>query len=339
MSVAKVLRWLDALTPPQNSGLSDEGAQEALSAARTPIQEFLKNVPSTVFRGRYGHVTMVASRTVFTAPLEWVALLLASGSTVRLKRPEAGLSIWDSWVKTAENLPLTITTERTLLHDTELVIAMGSDETIATLKEQCLTGPEFLGFGSKFSIALVTNETVIQDSKTPNDVWGRIAADVALYDTRGCMSPSIVLTTTPLHEAIPRLAHAMESANVIWPRGTISDFEGAKIRERIVLSKLVGQVVEEKAFSILGLPLHYTSTAALPRVLQVVHVDSIADMLSYVMEHAGQLSTVGTDLSDDTIFNDIAPHTRVCKLGQMQRPPILRLHDGIPWIDKLFVTT
>ena len=128
MSVAKVLDWLESLEPPKGSGLSDEGAKAALQAALHPITEFLKTNPTP--QCRFRRATMVASRTVFTAPLEWVALLLAGGCQVTLKRPAEALTIWDEWVKTAHALPLHVTTERTQIADAELLVAMGSDETI-----------------------------------------------------------------------------------------------------------------------------------------------------------------------------------------------------------------
>ena len=105
MSVAKVLDWLESLEPPKGSGLSDEGAKAALQAALHPITEFLTTNPTP--QCRFRRATMVASRTVFTAPLEWVALLLAGGCQVTLKRPAEALTIWDEWVKTAHALPST----------------------------------------------------------------------------------------------------------------------------------------------------------------------------------------------------------------------------------------
>ena len=150
------------------------------------------------------------------------------------------------------------------------------------------------------------------------------------------MSPSIVFTTTPLHEALQYLSVAMERAESVWPRGEITEFEGAKIRERTILGKLVGHVKEGKHYTVIGLPTRYASVQALPRVLQVVQVDSVADVLSFVGRHETQLSTIGTDLEDTTELQSLVPNTRVCSLGRMQRPPIQRLHDGVPWLDTLF---
>ena len=196
-----------------------------------------------------------------------------------------------------------------------------------------------MGFGHKFSCVLVTPESTVPDTTIPKgftDVWGRIAADIAMYDTRGCMSPSLVFTTHPLDLAMQSLSAAMARAEARWPRGEISAYEGAKIRERIILGKTVGRVELGQNYAVIGVPLSFATLSALPRCIHVIHVETIEPFLSFVQEHAVHLSTIGTNLSAMAQLHRAGPKTRICALGRMQRPHIQRLHDGVDWIKELF---
>jgi hypothetical protein len=212
---------------------------------------------------------------------------------------------------------------------------MGSDDTIATLNQQLSSSTIFLGFGHKYSIAWVTETYMEPDQRVPNHMqssWDSLAFDSALHDSRGCMSPSIVFTTLPLEVAIERLDTSMRKAEELCPRGIITDYEGAEIRNRSALTKVVGHVRSGHGYTIHGLPHSYVQPAALPRTVEIVSVKNAHEAVDILHPWASGLSTVGTDDPNSIHIWRKMGTPRVCRLGRMQSPPIVRPHDGVDWL-------
>src|SRR5690606_38507510 len=99
--------------------------------------------------------TFVAARTVVTAPIEWLAVLLARGAAVTLKHPagQAGLAPWLRDHAVTLGLPLAITDDRDAVRGAPLVIAMGDDDTVAAVQASADAGARVLGFGHRVSVA------------------------------------------------------------------------------------------------------------------------------------------------------------------------------------------
>ena len=68
----------------------------------------------------------------------------------------------------------------------------------------------------------------------------------------------------------------------------------------------------------------YNEEDALPRTIAVVQLPDRSAALELLRPWARWLSTVGTDEPGTDWLG-----ARVCALGQMQRPPVDRLHDGV----------
>ena len=58
----------------------------------------------------------------------------------------------------------------------------------------------------------------------------------------------------------------------------------------------------------------------------------IMNFLRCIAPFHRSLSTVGTDDPRSTSAWFAAGATRVCRIGRMQRPPLIRPHDGEDWI-------
>ena len=215
----KVFAWRDRLrqVQPLVPSLSPEGAAEALRVALDALDE----LPALVERPAPPHTVFVAARTVFTAPIEWCAVLLSRGGRVTIKSPDSLLP-WFEQLADATDLPLQATTDRGVLQRADRVVVMGSDATVRTLQSSCA---DVLGFGSRFSVAWWTNPASAD----------ALATDLALHDGRGCMSPVAIFS--PLPDAAERLTAAMERAQQRLPRGSLSPAEGALIRERGALAR------------------------------------------------------------------------------------------------------
>lgn len=283
--------------------LSEANARLGLQTAVRAIQAELH---ANLERPAPAHTVFVASSTVFTVALEWCAVLLARGGRVTLKTPR-GLEAWYDALAASTDLPLEATTDRSVLNDADRVVLMGSDATVDAVRS-ALTHPDrLLAFGSRHSFAWFTDPTRAE--------W--LALDTVLFDGRGCMSPCAIFS--PMANAGELLANELHQAREVLPMGDLAPSEAAWIRERRMLAAVVGRVVSDH---VIELPVEYWSPRPTPG-MAVVH--PLADFASLPIE-PNRLSVLGSD-------RDTRDDVRCVQLGRMQRPPLVRTHDGVNWLD------
>lgn len=298
------LSWIPALrdVEPAVTHLSRAGARHALDAAL----DGLADVERHLDRPAPEHTVFVAARTVFTAPLEWIAVLTGRGGRVTVKSPEPLLP----WFRQLESLVdgLSVTADRAVVDTADRVVAMGSDATIAALREQ--VGDRLLGFGARYSVAWWSDPARAHD----------LAWDLILHDGRGCMSPTAIFSPLPdaaslLHQALTELA---------VPRGPLAPIEAARIRERVALARVLGEAHLGTDHAVIGLPASHAAATGFPRLAVIHPASSPQELLDRLPSQ--RLSVIGTDSP--------LPHTphRTAELGTMQKPPLDRLHDGVDWL-------
>ena len=309
--------YLRTLSP--DVGLSPTNASLGLTAAL----DALDDLPAHLHAPAPRHTVFVAASTVFTAPIEWLALLLGRGGRVTIKAPEALASWFDTLADTARRvgLPLQSTTDRAVLTQPdaaglrpEVVVAMGSDATLDAIRATLTDEQRLVGFGTRISVAFWTDPQQAD----------ALALDLALYDGRGCMSPVAVFT--PLPDAVELLAAAMERAEARWPCGALRPGEAAAVRSQRALARVLGAERSGPGWAVHQLPVDRFDVArAFPRVA-VLHPADRQAFLDTIQPWNGRLSTVGTDTRLEV------RDARVCPLGRMQRPPLERRHDGVDWL-------
>ena len=336
-----VRAWRDRLAELdpsfQPTGLSPEGTREALDAALAALDDDSLEAVARMGGRPFPTAAVVCARTVTTAPIEWCAVLAGRGSAVLLKYSARDPVLASLLVGAARDvgLPLVGVTERSAVLQADLVVAMGSDDTVQAIRGALPARVRLLPHGHRFSAAWIIEEPLPVDPRVPEGFetpWGGIAADAALHDGRGCYSPVAVFTPLPLEEAADRLATAMEAAAARWPVGTISPAEHAAIRARRALARVTGLVREGDGWSVHGLPLVHLDPLALPRSVAVYQVDDATEAARALAPYARWLSTIGTDDSDSLGTWVSLGATRLCRPGRMQRPPLLRPHDGEDWL-------
>lgn len=313
---------LDALPPCwQHHNTLKAAVETALDALSDEVLSELQTRDVTA----YDSAALVLARTVPTATIEWCALFLGWGSRVILKPPSETphLADWLSTTAQEAGLPLSTSNERAVLNQVDCVVAMGNDASIQAIGQPLPDDTSYTGLGERFSVAWVD----------AHEQWIHVAQDIALHDTRGCMSPTAIYTELPLHEACRKLHQALESVAEALPRGRVLPYESAAIRARRQMAQAttgvacVGAHGEVHGLKTLrGLPL------SLPRCPAVYQVAAPTVMVECVTPFADQLSTVGAPPSTHAAFRLAFPTARICALGHMQRPPVLRLHDGLDWI-------
>ena len=276
----------------------------------------------------YERAAMVSARTVPTAVMEWCAVLLGRGSEVTIKHPRGAPGLVPLLATTAAKvgLPLNLTDQAEALKTQDLVVSMGSDTTVQTIAEALPPETSHVALGHRFSIAWVTG--------SPS--WEAIAQDIALHDSRGCMSPAVVFVQgeqEALEASCHHLVEALDAVGQHWPRGVATPLEHAKTRARSALSHATtGLALQGKTCRVHGLLACHFEPESLPRCPAVIAVEDVRTLASCLTPWKRWLSTVGTNLPvDEPTLIQSGAH-RVCGLGDMQRPPLIRMHDGIDWI-------
>ena len=113
------------------------------------------------------------------------------------------------------------------LLESPCIVAMGSDATLAKLREKVRPHQRWVGYGHRLSIA-------IKGARVSSDAWAeRMALDIALWDQAGCLSPAaiyVVGDSRNADETAASLANALETAETHWPRGRVTTAAATAIR-------------------------------------------------------------------------------------------------------------
>lgn len=340
MSWGAVRTWRDRLRASDlsrvDAGVSPEGLREALDAALDALSDAALDEVAGLGLRPFPTASVVTAATVSTAAVEWLAVLLGRGSRVLLKASTRAPGLAPLLVRegAAIGLPVELADREAAL-TADLVVAMGSDATLARIRERLRPGARLLPHGHRFSAAWVTGAPLPDDPLVPEafrDPWGRVAADAALHDGRGCLSPVVVLTPLPLEEAAEGLGAALARAEARWPRGRVDAHEAAGIRTRRALARVTGRVAEGAGWSVHALPADRWVPGVQPRSLALVHATNPEEARRVLAPWRRALSTVGTDdPATASRWIDVGA-TRVCATGRMQRPPLVRAHDGEDWL-------
>ncbi len=279
---------------------------------RTTLAGFPDHPRDVDLRGRT--VLLIGSANVYTALVPWIVVLRQAGARVRVK-PARGQVAALAAITEGLGADLCVwrggedpDAELQAFDGVNGVIAFGGAEALEALRARTPATAMFFGFGPRFAVAACER---IGEPEARG-----LARDVALYDTRGCMSPAAVFATDA---GIPLLVNAMAEAEALWPRGPISGAEAAAIRARKLLTRAAtGTVLEGSGWTVLVSNAPF-SPVALPRVLVVHPVNALPQVNPYV----GQLGTVAGDAAPTL------QALRRCVIGEMQAPTHDGTHEGV----------
>ncbi len=319
------------------TGLSAAGARYAWEAALTGLES--DDLARRLVGAAPRRVGIVCSGNVFIAPLEWVVSLALRGVDVVLKPATGQEAAVHGMVAALSGLPGRVEvamwrggdveTEAFALAGCDAVLGFGGAEAMEAIGARVAMwrpAPRWLPFGPKAGVALVAS--------LDHACAARLADDHALHDGRGCMSPAAVLAVDADLEA---MATAMAAAQATWPRGEVSPAEGAAIRARIALARVLGRVHEGEGWAVLELPVSHLRLTALPRVAVVHRVRSLEEADTLVAAQGDGVGTLATDTVAGMGLRDASNHApRVCAPGEMQRPPFARFHDGLDVLGALW---
>jgi len=326
-ALAALKEWAASDPSSWNTGLSTEGARLAQKTAESLIVS--GTIPSFTAPN---HTVIWCAANVFTAPLEWVVQLTANGGTVTLKAPsdspESAIGIAEAFSCMNVKVHTAPFAESWgLLERADAVIGFGATASMESLSNHLRPETTSSLHGHMVSIAIVDS-----DAGDLSETAASLAMDLTLYDGRGCMSPVAIFVLGSKQEGFAyRLSESLEAAEKVTPRGDLSPREGAEWRRKTGLSRILGLCIEGDNWAVATSPLEHFEPYGQPRMASIYCVDTIDSALEAL--HGVPLSTCGTNVDGGLLEG--SGFTRICQLGEMQSPPVNRLHDGVDVLKKL----
>ncbi len=228
--------------------------------------------------------------------------------------------------------------------EAELVVASGSDESLAAIRHR--VSGRFIGYGHKLSLSLLTHEALEQ----AHEAAERTAYDVALFDQHGCLSPQLVYVED--HGAVSPAAFARLLAGALadWqtrlPRGRISPAASRRIRR--VRDEAEWQTLAGKDIVLHASPggtewtvIYEADPRFVPsplyRTVRVKPLAGLERLDALLAPWRPYLEAVGTVVPSEshrrqTLLEVLAGGglSRICPVGTMQTPPLGWRHGGRP---------
>lgn len=267
--------------------------------------------------GDAAHVHVILSANVFVGALRALAIARAAAPRVTVRPSSRDPVLAEALVAALGDPAVAIAGERdAAASDADRIDVYGRAETIEQVRRRARPGVSVRAHGPGLGIAVVTRSADIADASRA------LAADVVVFDQRGCLSPRLALVEgDPTRaEAFADSLHASLSA---WagrvPRGLLDDEEREEARRWQESLAFAGRVWSAPQHTVgLGDRLLVPPSG---RHLQVVPVSDLRAAAVLLGPIAGAVVTVGTDAPEAA--RTLAPaHARIAALGCMQRPPL-----------------
>src|SRR5580658_1068491 len=245
--------------------------------------------------------------------------------------------------------------ESVLWASADCIVATGSDETLAAIRQKLPPTARFVGHGTRVSFGYVTKEAL---ERQAHHVAERAAADVTAWNQRGCLSPHVIYVEESGggrgEEFANLLAGKLEALEKTHPRGTLSASDAAAIAIRRSFYEVraahspdtrMWSSRESTAWTVILESDPRFQISCQNRFIYVKVVPDLTAALQGAELVRDHISTVGL-ACDPAQTSELARRLarwgakRICPLGQMQQPPLGWRHDGRPplgdlvtWID------
>lgn len=227
------------------------------------------------------------------------------------------------------------------------IVVHGSDETIFAIKSRLKSPVEISSFGHRYSFGLVAPADALTQGQMKR-LAESIALDASLFEGGGCMSPQSIYVLPPASQ--PNLAlelaqliasHGFPAIDAELPRGKVPTDIAAAHMQQCGLAAFTGKSWSSAVGNVLLWGTLSMRTSPGWRHLNVEKLSSTEDLFNVLAPWRDNLSTAGIYVHD-AISNELsltlsrAGIRRICPIGRMQRPVLLRAHDGLPRVRPWF---
>jgi hypothetical protein len=225
--------------------------------------------------------------------------------------------------------------ESAALSSIDNLIVFGEDATIEQIRGRA-PHAHTTGYGESYSIGYVHADADVGQAAAAT------AADVCLFDQRGCMSPQTIYVAGDTGKALlftRALAGEIRAKAGQLPRAAFEPDEGAQVADFVRrlgltavrplphgLDTLVQGPLREGVpeFAVALEPFGQPTCAGFGRIVVVKHAPNARDVATQLKHFGRPVETIG--LAPQTPERDRSAFTlsgarRLCELGEMQRPP------------------
>jgi Acyl-CoA reductase (LuxC) len=236
--------------------------------------------------------------------------------------------------------------EQALFDEANCVTATGTDETLAAIRQRLPARVRFLGYGHRVSFGYVSG--AVLTGLNARKVASQAAADVTAWNQQGCLSPHVIYAehggAVSPEQFAELLAEELERREETEPRGELPVEASAAIASRRAFYEVRAAHSPDTrhwcsrnstAWTVVYEADPRFQLSCLNRFIYVKGVKDLPEALQNAESVRGQVSTVGLAAPEDkaqALATDLAHWgvPRVCRLGQMQDPPLPWRHDGRP---------
>ncbi len=334
-----------ALAGPEGPGLRDAGELLELVEVELGHAEALDR-PVPVGHGGVLQQAMApgliyhicASNLAVSAGISMVLGAVLGGRMV-FKTPSAAGDVADKLRGWAVRLPeelgswikITEAHDSERMRDADAVVVFGSDRTVAEVRRQCHWRQRFLAYGHKISAGVIPAGEAVLDTAE------RAVEETCAYDQSGCLSPQGYLCANAGDAARfgELLAEAFETRGPFSapPSGAAADIREARMRAHARGDRVLGP--DDLGWTVIVRRLAKLEAGPGYRCVDVM---AAADPATVLAPWRGMLSAVSVSGRPSAELVRIFAEGgagRVCRTGELQKPPLVWKHDGRPRLGDL----
>ncbi|MGC2407330.1 MAG: acyl-CoA reductase [Candidatus Cybelea sp.] len=223
----------------------------------------------------------------------------------------------------------------------DVVVAFGSDATLAQIANTLSFPTRFIPYGTKASAGYVTREALI-DERGVESIARGAARDLALYESEGCLSLHALFVERGGAISPERFAgvlageiRAALAAFPPGPRDAFSTVRRAHTRDLEIFRGAARIYADPRAEYLVVLdPSLDAPPAFLPLSVRLHVVDDAAQVAQYFARHgiAVEAFAVATSRPDVCSMAAAIGVSRIARFGTLQTPPLRAFHGGRPRI-------
>lgn len=241
--------------------------------------------------------------------------------------------------------------ECALFSQADCITATGSNETVEKIRARIPITKKLILYGTKLSFAYIARESL---SRFQAKQLVKLAADdITAWNQLGCLSPHVIYVESgaPVSgdQFAEMLAEELEQREETEPRGEIPLAESSAIASRRAFYEIRAANSADTKLWCSERSTSWTvvyendplfQPSCLNRFIYVKSVPDIRTTLQNAVSIQGLVSTVGLAAPTSKAREIVLVLaqwgvSRVCPLGQMQRPPLAWRHDGRPSLAEL----
>jgi hypothetical protein len=219
----------------------------------------------------------------------------------------------------------------------DTAVVYGSDETVRAVRARVPVATRLVAYHHRVSVGIVGREAL--SLTTVAGSAAEVAAAVAMYDQRGCVSPQVVYVeeggACSARDFAERLARAMEAAEDRWPGVALDVAEASRLQQARGTAEMMaaehgGSVHHGKAspWTVTWEPRAFPSMPVAGRFVRVRPIRDASELPSALGNLATHLQTVGFAGLGDRVE---ALATELGRVGASRVAPFSTLPFPRPW--------